>query len=495
MQKKTIPQQESTLKSLKKKFTFKSKYGSRKFICISLIIFFTVYIFTVLRGLEYSILVPKLGAEIISAIELCCLLPASSFFVVLYFKLGKHFSRINIAQMLLVSFIVFFYIFNLFVFPFHENLIFNLSTYKDQYPRLKYPIMLVENWDITLFYVISELWGIMMLNLSFWQMANEISTVSEAKKFYGFFGALGQSGNIAGGWAAVKIGKFYPTTLDDAWILRFDWLLNSVTLSGIVLLICYWWIAKNVWPYVRIEERKSIKIKLSLKESFRYIFTSRYLRLVSTLIICYGVLISISETLWKDQVNKLHTNSADYSAFMGKYQMYLGIGAVTGSLVGVATLKRFSWLFNALSTPMCFLFGGVIFLSLITFRESLEPVFDFFGIPVIVASVTAGMYQIILAKSFKYSLFDLSKEVTFIPLDEELRTNGKAAVDIISNRIGRSGGSVIILTLLTLMPSSNLLSLSGYLFIVFLSFLVLWLYAAIALNTEFEKVARENQSS
>ena len=481
------------LNYLKKLVGFSSRFEALKFLAISVTKFFTVYIFIVLRGLEYSIFLPKMGAELISAVELYCLLPISSLFVILYFKLGKHFSRLKICGMLLIVFLIFFNIFNYFIFLNQDALGLDFLSLKLEYPRFKYPLLLLENWHISLFYVFAELWGIMMLSLSFWQLANEISTVTEARKYYGFFGAIGQLGMILGGTIAVKMSNIYPSIEPDAWINRFNWLINSVTISGIILLACYWWISKHIWQYVRIEERRYSKVKMSIRQSLKYIFTSRYLRLIATLIICYGVLMSISETLWKDQVLKLHSNSADYSAFVGKFQIYLGIGTFSGMLFAVVSLRKFSWLFNALSTPLSFGCTGIVFFSLISFREYLSPYFIAIGVPVVIATVTAGMVQILLAKTFKYTLFDLSKEMTFIPLDEELRTNGKAAVEIISSRVGRSGGSMIILSLLTIMPNSSLLSLSSYLFVIFIIILFIWFHAAVALNNEFEAIAIKSE--
>ena len=58
-------------------------------------------------------------------------------------------------------------------------------------------------------------------------------------------------------------------------------------------------------------------------------------------------------------------------------------------------------------------------------------------------AVIIGAAQNIFSKSSKYSLFDPCKETAYIPLDDEIRTKGKAAIDVICNPLGKSGGALI----------------------------------------------------
>ena len=58
-------------------------------------------------------------------------------------------------------------------------------------------------------------------------------------------------------------------------------------------------------------------------------------------------------------------------------------------------------------------------------------------------AVIIGAAQNIVSKGAKYALFDPCKESAYIPLDNESKTKGKAAVDVVGGVLGKSGGSFL----------------------------------------------------
>ena len=60
---------------------------------------------------------------------------------------------------------------------------------------------MVENWTYSLFFLMAELWGAVVISVLFWTLANEVCTVKEAKTIYPLMG-------IAANVALVAAGNF-----------------------------------------------------------------------------------------------------------------------------------------------------------------------------------------------------------------------------------------------------------------------------------------------
>ena len=112
-------------------------------------------------------------------------------------------------------------------------------------------------------------------------------------------------------------------------------------------------------------------------------------------------------------------------------------------LIGRAIFQRFGWRTAAMVTPSMIGLTGLAFFALNMFAGSLGPVAAFFGTTPLMLAVIVGAIQNILSKSTKYSLFDPCKEMAYIPLDQESKTKGKAAIDVVGNPLGKSGGAMI----------------------------------------------------
>jgi ATP/ADP translocase len=90
------------------------------------------------------------------------------------------------------------------------------------------------------------------------------------------------------------------------------------------------------------------------------------------------------------------------------------------------------------------------------------------------------------SRSMKYTMFDFTKEMSFIPLSPDLKTKGGAAAEIMGKGFGKSGGSFVQQTLLITFPSLTLLDFSPFFCGIVIVLMFLWLASVKALNRNMQ---------
>jgi AAA family ATP:ADP antiporter len=94
----------------------------------------------------------------------------------------------------------------------------------------------------------------------------------------------------------------------------------------------------------------------------------------------------------------------------------------------------------------------------------------------------------------KYCLFDTTKEMAYIPLDQEAKIKGKAAVDLVGARFGKSGASWTQLALIDFIGAGSILDTIPLLFPCIAFILIFWLFAVRGLNKRFLKLQTHQKS-
>ena len=378
--------------------------------------------------------------------------------------------------------------------PFQEYIQPDFSEAMLNHHEFKYHLMMLQHWPTSLFYIMCELCGTVMLAFLFWQFTNELYTLKEAKKTYALFGVIGQVGIVLAGLAQSGISDYLIkyAAPDMVWDLTIKWMMFSVALAGLGLIIIYRWIYKNVFFDPILCTRKHTgsreKITLSIKESLKYICSSKYLWLIMMLVFSYGVVINLIESSWKYELKQVYTTQSSYSSFMGKFTMYFGFFSITTMFFGAYILHKFKWLIGALLTPLGAGITGAIFFISIIFQDLFAPLAASLNTSVVMMSVMIGSVQLIFFKSLNYT-FDVStREMAFMPLDRELRTKGKAAVDVIGNRGGKAFGAVAQ-QLMFQFISPSIGDLKHEIFAFFSVMIIIWLACVFALNSRFVKIA------
>ncbi|MFY9589871.1 Npt1/Npt2 family nucleotide transporter [Rickettsia endosymbiont of Halotydeus destructor] len=476
------------------------------FLPMALMMLCILFNFGALRSIKDALVVPSMGAEVISFLKLWLVLPSCIIFTILYVKLSNKFNFEYIFYIIVSCFLLFFLIFAYVIFPnqdfYHPNpeLINRLIL---SYPNFQWFIKIASKWSYAVMYIFSELWSAVVINLMFWQFANHIFDTSNAKRFYPVLGMVGNVGLILAGNVLVAFSQvkevidfdllptsFTPEYQSEAMLKP---VMSIIVIAGITAMILFRVINRFILTdATHTLDLKKVKAKtktsLSVMDSLKLIIKSKYIGRIALLIICYGLLINIVEGPWKAKVKELYPNTIDYVHFMGKFNIWMGLSCVTFMVIGSNILRRLSWLIAALLTPLMLFITGFLFFIFIIFLDEIGAAVE--NINLLYAAVLVGGIQNILSKSAKYSLFDSTKEMAYIPLSLELRTKGKAAVEVIGTKFGKSLGAFTQSLIFIIIPSATFDSIIFYLLIVFIVIVAVWLWDIVKLNQEYIKLCK-----
>ncbi len=466
----------------------------KKFLPMAAMMFCILLNYSTLRSIKDGFVVTSIGPEAISFLKTYIVLPVAVMAMVAYVKLCDVLKQENVFYVITGFFIAYFALFTLLLYPYPDLVHPNAATItalSNEYPNFKWFIRIIGKWSFATFYAMAELWGSMMLSLLFWQFANQITKTEEAKRFYSMFGMLANLSLLV---TAYILDYFLSKdTQIVAENLKFIPLLLIMIVSGLIIILLYRWINKNVLTDPRFYDAankpiKKSKIKLSLGESFKMIFTSKYLALIALLVLAYGVSVNLVEGIWKAKILELYPDTEEYTRYMGRFQAWQGFTAILFMIVGSNILRKVSWLTAAMVTPIMMLATGIAFFVFIFFGNDIAMyATGIFVSGPLAAAVMIGMIQNILSKATKYSLFDATKNMAYIPLDKDLRIKGQAAVEVIGGRFGKSGGGIIQSTFFILLPAFTFIEATPYFAGIFFVIVILWIYAVKALNKEYQE--------
>ena len=474
----------------------------KKFLPMGLMMLCILFNYTVLRDTKDALVVlaPAGGAETISFLKLYGVTPSAILFMVIFVKLANALKRENLFYAIVFPFLIFFTLFAWVIYPNRYSLHIGIETIQAlqvDYPRLHYVFPVVGNWSFSLFYILSELWGSVVLSMLFWQFANHITRLNEAKRFYSLFGMIGNFGLALSGSLIYFCSKYANTLGEnlDTWGINLKIQMTMVMISGLMTMGLYYWMHRSVLTDPRFfaegqesGKTKKSKPKLSLSESMKYLVQSRYLMLIAVIVLAYGITINLVEGVWKGQIKIKYPKENDYLAFMGQFSFMTGCVTIFMMILGANILRRLRWKTSASITPWMVLVTSLIFFGFIMYANRVgDPFSSFMGTSLVMAAIMIGQAQNVASKATKYSLFDSTKQMAYIPLDDELKVKGQAAVEVIGGRAGKSGGAFIQSTLLSAIGGSvTLASLVPILGPIVVVVTLVWLWSVSSLSKPVE---------
>lgn len=475
-----------------------------QFILMAFLMFVILLNQNIIRAVRNSIVTTEIGAESISFIRLWGEMPIGFLFIVFYAKLCNTVSAENAFRIVVVLFLLLFLSFNFIILPYQH--LFHPTTdtvelLSLQFPNFKWFIKIWGKWSFVLFYIMGELWPTIVFSLLYWQLANKITSTAVASRFYSFLNLFGQTNLlISGTIIAYFCQSSIYNNLNSISFAQKQSMLTSlmiiVIVSTIVILVIHRWIEKR-FISSKLEninsDNKNTVLKMSLRDSIRVILSSRYLGLICVMLISYSIVINLIEGVWLFKVQKLYSTTDQFIRYQGSVLASTGICALICSFIGSSVIRYLGWYWGAVITPVTILVVGGCFFLCITFEEYLGFFASSSSLLYIVVSL--GTLQNVLSKGVKYSLFDATKEMAYIPLDNEMKTKGKAAVEIAGSSVGKAISSMIQFVIFTLSPSAQYDDITIFLATPFVIICVLWILSIKMLNRDYVKILSVNNNN
>ena len=357
---------------------------------------------------------------------------------------------------------------------------------------------MVRNWLFTLFYCASELWGDVVLSLLFWGLANETTSIEDAPLLYPLFGIGANVAQTLAGRCLRLISDAVGVHI--TYTAQLQGTIGVCVVLGFAIVALHAFIsrtfpknpkgstAKKVAarkeedarresaPHVPLDLESSVyglnyceatpgtlhaaapaptqleveaaakkkrQASMTLGDAWAFLRRSPQIRCLAVMAVAQGITTRLLEVSWKHYLHQLHSTPAAYAAFLGDTAMWTGI--VTGTLMLTSPLlfDRIGWKGVASATPNFMIWGGIpFFVGCIAYNV-------FAGQAAVVSMVTlkalviAGAIMQVFSRGAKFSLFKPAEEMVYIGLDDESRTKGKAAIDVVGAQSGKSVGSIL----------------------------------------------------
>lgn len=462
-----------------------------------LLFFLTSFIFNLLRPLKISLIVtaPNAGAEVIPFLKLWAILPASFFFAYLYAKLSNNFNRAVVFYTFSGIFLSFFLLVIL-LYPIKHQLELNLIA---DFLTTILPkgfhglIAIIRYWFLTIFYVMAELWGNMMLTVMCWGLVNECISINKAKKIYGLIAVSADSAGIFSGQFGnlIKINEFNNSIPygNNAWEQTIMLNLGYIILIGLGIILLYHKIntnknllfkASNV-PLTTTKAKEPKKI--SLLNCLKYTFSSSYMLSLTIIVVAYYMSYNLFDVIWTDQLQQHFTNASQLNTYLNKLTSITGlVAAMIAFFISGNIIRNFGWRIGALITPIVMLITSLGFFSCILYPHSwvvknLLMHLSFIATNPIIAY---GTLQYCLCRASKYTVFDSTKEMAFIPLPINQQRQGKVVVDTIVSRFSKTGSAILFHALLLF--CTTLTATIPYVATIILIIIPIWYLAINTLN-------------
>lgn len=373
-------------------------------------------------------------------------------------------------------------------------------------------VALVYNeWTSSLVYLLSEMFGNLILSYFFLTFANGLTTPGQSARFVPLFYVCS---NIALFLSGLLTGVFASNRKDITYEMAEHIYNGFFVLSGILILVIYLLklhLERNVLSkplFIRkVFKKKGPKVKVGFSEGLREMMSSKLLLNISLIVMFYGISTNLIESSFKNGLTKgaeiSGKNTKEYSMrFTSLEQKIAAVLVMTLLLSPFPNLiQTKGWIYVAIVCPIITLFSLVSVCGLAFYNypgTNNEPNFFLNSLCASADTVLIGLENylgciaVALMKVAKYASFDISKEAISMRIDSTLRARYKGIFDGVFGKLGKSLGSLFVWGMGYIFQTRDVRKLSPISLFIVLTFVVIWIYSVIYLNRKYNESVENN---
>jgi len=263
-----------------------------------------------------------------------------------------------------------------------------------------------------------------VLNVSqFWSYSNHVFDPRQAKRLFGFIGAGGLLGGIAGGQVARFATSFVGT-------------YAALFIAGAILVMAgglIYFIQKH-----RPSEDSSTAGAAGLgkleeaKGGFQAILQSRHLQLVALIMLLTVMVAQVVDVQFSSAVEESTETLAERTKFFGNFYSIMGISALIFQVLFTSRIhRRLGIGFATRVLPVTMALGTAGILGAAYFARGLL--------------LPAALSLKVGENGLRYSLDQATRELLFLPVPSRARMKAKATIDVFVQRLGKGTAAILLI--------------------------------------------------
>lgn len=500
-----------------------AKVERPKFIRMASMFFFIAYIYSVLRDTKDAVVIERQSPTSINFLKTLFVTPFSIIAVMIIQKWLSFSTVSRILKGMTLIFGIYFLLYGSVILFFQEKIepgrfktIDALGDGKWEVRGLEfaYAFLLTLNfWTSSLLYVTSEMWGNLILSLLFMSYSNDICPFKQSLRFVPLFYIFSNVGLFFSGLTMLAFCH-----IQDNWSFTYNkYVINFIFIVSGFICVLIWLLQLNLEssilskPIYKVEgaqKKKKSKPKVGFIEGFSYIFRSKLLFWICSIVLGYNISANLVDQIFKI-VMKVAADKENVAA--GSYVMRTqAYNQITIALLVILILvtpmaqsvQLLGWRFVGSLTPLWAIIGSsAVYLSAIYNTSVLgQNYFSFLNSMLggrgwedyIVAEKWIDQVVVGGFKVAKYAFFDIAKEAISMRINRDDRAFYKSIYDGICGKLGKSGGSIISIGLTGIMNARDVRMGSQFFFLMSGILCLAWLYGVFYLGRKYNESIEKN---